>query len=84
MLTDFANDRSGPELLTVSSTSNSSKGSGGPQSWLPPNTGMTCAYVKMWIADKWDWNLGVSTVADGTGPNGTTELAALQNILSTC
>jgi lysophospholipase L1-like esterase len=84
MLRDFSNDMSGPELLVVSSSSNSSKQSSGPQQWMPDNKGMTCAYVKMWIAVKWDWDLGVSTVADGTMPHGPTELAMLQNTLSTC
>jgi len=76
-VTDFSNDLGGPELLTVSGGSNSSKGAKGPQSWMPDNKGMTCAYAKMWIAVKWDWNLAVSTAANG-------ELAALQNALTSC
>lgn len=74
MLIDFANDMSGPELLTISSTSNSSKGNRTPDVWIPNNTGMTCAYVKIWVAVKYDWNLGVATA----------EKTFLQNTLNAC
>jgi hypothetical protein len=82
MLEDFANDMSGPELLTVSTSSNSSKQDKGPQDWMPANTGMNCAYVKMWIAAKWQWNLGLSQAAGAI--NGNNEKAFLQNILNSC
>jgi GDSL-like Lipase/Acylhydrolase family len=72
MLADFANDMSGPELLVVSSNSNSQKQDFTPDKWMPANKGIACAYVKMWIAVKWDWNLGVSPA----------ELAFDQNALS--
>jgi lysophospholipase L1-like esterase len=83
MLTDFANDMSGPELLTISTSSNSQKQDSGPESWMPQNTGMTCAFVKMWIAVKWDWSLGVSTQTGGK-INGESEQAALQSALNSC
>ena len=61
MLTDFGNDMGGPELLTASGSSNSSKSNQPPQSWLPSNKGMYCAYAKMWIAVKWEWNLSITS-----------------------
>jgi lysophospholipase L1-like esterase len=86
MLTDFGNDLGGPELLVVSSTTNSQKGSKGPQDWMPANTGMYCAYAKMWIAVKWEWNLRVNTTTAGTGTantGGLPEEQYLQSILNT-
>jgi lysophospholipase L1-like esterase len=86
MLTDFANDMGAPELLVVSNSSNASKGSKGPQDWMPNNTGMYCAYAKMWIAVKWEWNLGVNITTPGTGtsnPNALPESQYLQSILNT-
>ncbi len=59
MLYDFSNDLSGLELLAVSESTNSSKGDSPPQNWLPPNEGMYCAYAKMWITVKWQWNLTI-------------------------
>ena len=85
MLTDFANDLGGPELVVVSTTTNSSKGSNGPQDWMPPNTGMACAYAKMWIAVKWEWNLAVSiSTTPGGKISGASEEAALQSALNSC
>jgi lysophospholipase L1-like esterase len=80
-LEDFANDMSGPELLTVSNSSNSIKQDNPPEDWMPDNPGLACAYVKMWIAVKWDWNLAVSTEDVGT-INGEDEKTFLQNTLS--
>ena len=74
MLRDFGNDLGGPEMLVVSNTSNSSKQARGPQDWMPNNTGLYCAYAKMWIAVKWEWNLGVDTTIPGTGPVNTSAL----------
>jgi hypothetical protein len=62
MLSDFGNDLSGPELLTASGPSNSSKGDNPPQTWMPStwgNAGMNCAFVKSWVAVKWEWNLTI-------------------------
>lgn len=88
METDFANDLSSPEMLAVSTTTNSSKGAKGPQDWMPPNTGMYCTYVKMWIAVKWDWNLAVNNTTPGTAstsnPDALPEFQYLQDILNTC
>ncbi len=87
MLYDFSNDLSGPELLIVGNSSNSSKQERSPDNWLPLNQGMYCAYAKMWIAVKWQWSLKVSTRTGGTSvfPDGTTGLSektALQYMLS--
>jgi lysophospholipase L1-like esterase len=62
MLSDFGNDLGGPEFLTASGPSNSSKKNSPPQSWMPSNygnAGVNCAYAKMWIAVKWEWNLSI-------------------------
>jgi lysophospholipase L1-like esterase len=87
MLYDFSNDLSGPQLLIVGGSSNASKGFNGPQNWVPPNQGMYCAYAKMWIAVKWQWDLAVVTAPVGTVifPNQTTGLSeqgALQYLLT--
>lgn len=81
LLRDFTNDLSAPELLAVSSTSNSSKGDSSPDLWMPANTGMTCPYVEAWIEVKYKWALAVSTA---TNFAGTSELAFLQNTLNSC
>jgi hypothetical protein len=88
MLYDFSNDLSGAELLIVGSLSNATKGFNGPQNWMPNNTGMWCAYAKMWIAVKWQWNLMVATAPVGSyifpgQTAGMSEQGALQYILST-
>jgi hypothetical protein len=41
---------------------------------MPNNTGLYCAYAKMWIAVKWEWNLGVDTTIPGTGSVNTSAL----------
>jgi hypothetical protein len=84
MLTDFSNDLGGPELLAGSATSNSSKGDSPPEVWMPANPGMTCAYVKMWIAVKWEWNLEVGTISDGINNQVPTERIFLQDTLNNC
>lgn len=89
MLQDFGNDLGGPELLVVSTSSNSSKGASGPQDWMPNagggapnNTGLFCAYAEMWIAVKWEWNLGVNDSDPGTGPANTGALPEQQYLQS--
>lgn len=64
------------------------KGGNGPQGWMPYNVGMFCAYAKMWIAIKWQWNLSVATSPVGSyifpgQTAGMTEKGALQYALST-
>ncbi len=81
LMRDFSNDMTAPELLAVSSTSNSSKGDQSPDEWMPNNTGMTCPYVEAWIEVKYKWDLAISTVTDAAG---TSELAFLQNTLASC
>ena len=84
-LREFSNDLGSPELLAVSSTSNSSKGDSSPEEWMPNNTGMTCPYIKAWIAVKYNWALAVSTTVDApSNPIGTSELTFLQNTLKSC
>jgi hypothetical protein len=85
MLKDFGNDLGGPQLLVVSTSSNSSKNARGPQDWMPNNTGMYCAYAKMWIAVKWEWNLQVNDTTPGTGvnnPNKDPEAQYLASLLT--
>ena len=89
MLIDFTIDRGGPELLAVSSGSNNAKSNNPPEIWTPgiaagTNPGMTCAYVKMWIAVKWEWDLEVGTINDGSNPNEPNERIFLQNTLNGC
>jgi lysophospholipase L1-like esterase len=89
MLIDFTNDRGGPELLAVSTASNNAKSNNPPEIWTPgiaagTNPGMTCAYVKMWIAVKWEWDLEVGTINDGSNPNEPNERIFLQNTLNGC
>jgi lysophospholipase L1-like esterase len=87
MLTDFGNDLGGPQLLVVSNTSNSFKGAKGPQDWMPNNRGLYCAYAKMWIAVKWEWNLAVNNTTAGTGSSNTgalPEYQYLQSLLTSC
>ena len=81
LMRDFSNDMSAPELLAVSSSSNSSKGDSSPDEWMPANTGMTCPYVEAWIEVKYKWDLAVSTATDA---NGTSELTFLQDTLASC
>ena len=86
MLYDFSNDLSRDELLIVGKSSNSTKQDRPPENWMPSNQGMYCAYAKMWIQVKWQWNLSVATEDVGTWPfpDGTTGLSekdALQHIL---
>jgi len=45
---------------------------------------MTCAYAKMWIAVKREWNLEVGTINDGTNSAEPTERIFLQDTLNRC
>jgi hypothetical protein len=54
---------------------------------MPNNTGLYCAYAKMWIAVKWEWNLALNNTTAGTGPINTSaqpEYQYLQSLLSSC
>jgi lysophospholipase L1-like esterase len=80
---DFANDFRGPELLTVSSTTNSSKMDSSIEEWQPPNPGYLCAYAEMWVAVKYQWNLGIDGVTI-LGHATTDEWDFLNNALRGC
>ena len=71
---EFANDLTRPELLTVTASSNRSKGDQDPSQWRPPNRAFWCDYAQRWIAVKAYWHLVVTT----------DEKAALQQMLQTC
>lgn len=81
LMKDFSNDMSAPELLAVSSTSNSAKADRSPDQWMPANLGMTCPYVEAWIEVKYKYDLAISTATDASG---TSELTFLQNTLASC
>lgn len=57
----FANNLADDIALTASSQSaNRSKGSKGPDQWLPPRAEFRCEYVKRWLAIKEKWGLLLS------------------------
>ena len=57
---EFANDIStGFSLIAVSAEANRSKGSKGPEEWLPSNAAERCNYVVHWIMVKAKWELSV-------------------------
>lgn len=70
----FANDLSGPELIAVTASSNSSKGDRDAASWRPSRTGAWCIYSKMVIRSKYKWGLAVQSA----------EKSALQDMLNRC
>ena len=71
----YYNDLSDPShLIAVSRSANRSKGSRGPDEWMPPNPNYRCPYAQTWVNIKVRWGLAV------TG----SEMAALQSILPTC
>ncbi|MGG4169311.1 HNH endonuclease family protein [Rossellomorea vietnamensis] len=71
---DFANDLSGPQLITVSASSNRSKGDQDPSTWQPPRTAAACGYSKWWISTKYKWGLSLQS----------SEKTALQGMLNSC
>lgn len=81
-ISDFANDKGGPELWAVSSVTNSAKGDKRPDQWLPDNVGARCDYVKAWITVKYEWGLNILTVPVPGKPYS--EMGVLQNTLSGC
>jgi hypothetical protein len=54
----FANDPD--NLLAVSSASNRSKGSSGPQEWRPPRQEAWCEFATRWINTKLRWGLSAT------------------------
>jgi hypothetical protein len=69
---DFANDLTRPQLLTVSASSNRSKGDQDP--WKPPSRDYWCRYAEDWITVKSYWRLTVTSA----------EKTALTDMLGTC
>jgi hypothetical protein len=56
----FANDLDAPEhLRAVARGANRSKGSRGPDEWLPPNKEFRCAYIEEFTAIKGRWDLSI-------------------------
>lgn len=71
----YANDyKYTPALKAVSATANRSKGSKGPEAWLPPNPSQVCAYVASWVFIKSRWQLSMDTA----------EMAAVRVQLERC
>jgi hypothetical protein len=57
----FANDMIDPlHLLAVTARLNRQKGARGPDTWLPPDTAFSCAYVAAWESIKQRWQLVIS------------------------
>jgi hypothetical protein len=71
----YANDRSDPgHLIAVTASANRSKGSRGPEEWLPPDQSYWCEYATDWARIKAAWNLTVTAA----------EFAALKEMLAMC
>jgi hypothetical protein len=71
---EFANDLGRPQLISVSASSNRSKGDQDPSQWRPKNTGFWCEYAQRWIAVKQYWQLTVTAK----------EKSKLAEMLGTC
>lgn len=69
----FANDQEAPQLIAVTSASNSEKSDKGPEEWKPVE-GYWCDYAKSWITVKHKYKL---TIEDA-------EKAALEEMLGRC
>ena len=71
----FANDLSYEgHLLAVKASANRSKGSDGPEDWMPPEKSYWCEYAIHWINIKVSWDLTATE----------RELAALKEMIDTC
>lgn len=71
----YANDLADPKtLIAVSASANRSKGAKDPADWLPPNPEFHCEYVRLWIAIKGHWGLGMDA----------REEAAVRAVLNGC
>jgi len=55
----FANDLDSPELLAVTASSNRSKGSRGPEDWMPPSAQARCRYLKARVSVQLKWGLEI-------------------------
>ena len=54
----YSNDLDDPtHLVAVSASANRSKGSRGPDKWLPPDEVYHCEYVEIWLSIKAGWEL---------------------------
>jgi hypothetical protein len=54
----FANDiNNSGFLLAVDKSANRSKGDKDPASWMPPNDGYHCQYIKLWVSIKSEYDL---------------------------
>jgi len=71
---DFANDLTRPQLLSVTAATNRSKGDQDPSEWKPPLRSYWCQYAKDWVTVKAHWKLTVTQA----------EKDALQEMLETC
>jgi len=59
----YANDLEDSEhLVAVSASANRSKGSKGPEAWMPPDQGAWCPYLSAWIGVKGRWGLEMTEV----------------------
>ena len=59
----FANDLDNPaHLHAVDRSANRSKGSRGPDEWLPPNAEFRCTYVQEWVDIKSRYDLSMTEV----------------------
>lgn len=71
----YANDLEDTDhLLAVKLGLNRSKGSKGPEDWMPPDTSYWCTYVEDWKAIKEKWQLTMTTA----------ELAKVDSVEATC
>lgn len=71
----FANDLSyAGHLNAVDDSTNSRKGSRGPEAWMPPDKSYRCEYAIHWINIKVEWDLTATEA----------ELAALKQMIDTC
>jgi len=54
----YSNDLDNPDtLIAVSASANRSKGSRGPDEWLPPNLDYVCEYIHLWLDVKEHYSL---------------------------
>jgi hypothetical protein len=71
----YANDLSDPRhLIAVDDALNQSKGSRGPDQWLPPNPAFRCEYGRAWQRIKARWGLTMTTA----------ERSAVEGIVAAC
>ncbi|MDH2427463.1 DUF1524 domain-containing protein [Sphaerisporangium sp. TRM90804] len=70
----FANDRTNPQLWSVTDNVNQAKGDSDPARWKPPLTSFWCTYARAYIDVKYEWGL---TVDSG-------EKSALSSMLDRC